>query len=996
MSPHRPLANDPLASTWSAGLRSALRGYARAHLPEPMVPAHFVVLPELPKLPNGKVDRASLPAPSAEAETPSDYVAPRTAVEARLAGLWQDLLGSDRVGVETGFFDLGGDSLTVLRMAGQVKEAYGVRVDLRRLFEEPTVAHLARMVGDQPDVVVSEAASPRGVAARDMAADATLPDDVRPTASALPPASAPYRTVLLTGGTGYTGAFLLRELLERSTATVYVLVRAEDPARATERVRANLAEYGLLREDDAARVRGVPGDTGRPYLGLTPSTYRELAERVEMIVHNAAISSWLVPYPKIKPVNVLGALEVLRLAGRTRVKPVHFVSTTGVYPGHRGARTWPEERLTVADGVAGGYRQSKWVADNLMTSARERGIPTHVYRPSPITGARTTGVCSADTFINHLIKGCLQLGAYLDFDMAVDLVPVDFVAASVAHIALGGVREHGVFNLPGAGALGMNRIFELITECGYRLRKLPYDAWYGELTDAAARGEDNELIPYLPLFGPEGPAEEVGFAGSRPEFDATHLSAALAGSGITCPPVDRDLMGRYLSYFVSTGYLPAPDGDGPDTQPGPEPLERTTMTTSTPEAANPTAPTPAPEPNARPATDAVPDFPMPRAHPLDPPPAYRELSAAQPVFRVRTPRGELVWVVTRHEDARAVLTDLRVSSDPKSPGYPSYISGDTPLPPGFFLNQDPPDHTRLRRLVTREFLISQMERKRPAMRRVLDGLLDDLQAKGPGADLIGGLAFPMAATVMCELLDVPYEDKSVFITLTDTVLDRSSTPEQAENAASELMAYFDRLVTAKKRAPGDDMLGRLAEQEANGTLSHDEFVGLVMLLLLSGYDTMAQMIGLGTATLLEHPTQLADLRADPALYPRAVEELLRYLSINHAGLPRAATRDLTVGGQHIRAGEGLLVMLNAANRDASVFPEPDVFDIHRASPQAHVAFGHGFHKCIGLTLARVELTTVFAGLFERFPTLRLGVPLTELPFRHDMVLYGLRELPVTW
>jgi cytochrome P450 len=243
---------------------------------------------------------------------------------------------------------------------------------------------------------------------------------------------------------------------------------------------------------------------------------------------------------------------------------------------------------------------------------------------------------------------------------------------------------------------------------------------------------------------------------------------------------------------------------------------------------------------------------------------------------------------------------------------------------------------------------------------------------------------------------VPLADTPVFVSLTDTILDRSSTPEQAGAAAAELMAYFDRLVTARRDNPGEDMLSRLAEQEVAGEISHQEFIGLAALLLLSGYDTMAQMIGLGTATLLEHPDQLAELTADPSLWPQAVEELMRYLSINHAGLPRAATEDVVLGGQQIRAGDGLLVMINAANRDPEVFDSPDVFDIHRDTTNQHVGFGYGFHKCIGLTLARVELSTVYEGIFQRLPGLRLARPLTELPFRHDMVLYGVRQLPVVW
>lgn len=393
----------------------------------------------------------------------------------------------------------------------------------------------------------------------------------------------------------------------------------------------------------------------------------------------------------------------------------------------------------------------------------------------------------------------------------------------------------------------------------------------------------------------------------------------------------------------------------------------------------------------------LPGFPMPRAHPLDPPPGYRELSGERPLFQVRTPRGDAAWIVTRHQDARAVLTHHAFSSDPRTPGFPTYVTGDVPPPPGFFMQADEPDHGRLRRTVTREFLIRNMEALRPTMRRILDGLVDGLIAADRGsADLVREFALPMAAMTICEILGVPFEDHELFVSLTDTVLDRSSEPERAVAAAGELMGYFDRLVTAKRRRPADDMFGRMVSRAADGGgLDHGELVGMAALLLLAGYDTMAQMIGLGAVTLFEHPEQLAELKRSPDLLPGAVEELLRYLSINHAGLPRGVVEDVVVGGQPIRAGEGVLVMLNAANRDESVFEDPDRFDIHRGGG-AHLAFGHGFHKCVGATLARVELTEVFGGLFERLPGLRPLKSVDELPFRHDMVLYGVRELPVAW
>jgi cytochrome P450 len=394
----------------------------------------------------------------------------------------------------------------------------------------------------------------------------------------------------------------------------------------------------------------------------------------------------------------------------------------------------------------------------------------------------------------------------------------------------------------------------------------------------------------------------------------------------------------------------------------------------------------------------APSFPMPRSNPLDPPPEYRVLAAERPIFRVKTPRDRFAWVVTRHDDVRAVLLDRRFSSDPRSPGFPTYLTGDLDPPPGFFLQLDPPDQPRLRKLVNREFVIGEMEKLRPRMQVILDELIDKMIAQGSSADLVRQLAYPMAATVICEMLKVPYEDHAVFVSLTDTVLNRSSTAEETARAATDLMAYFDRLVTMRKqeRGPAEDILGRLVCHEGDNELSHIELVGLAALLLLSGYDTMAQMIGLGVLVLLLHPDQLAEVRADPSLVPQTVEELLRYLSINHSGLPRAALEDVEVGGQLIRAGDGVLVMINAANRDQTAFDRPDEFDIHRRGLEHHVAFGHGLHKCIGLTLARVELSTVFAGLFARLPTLQLERGLDELPFRHEMVLYGARELPVSW
>jgi cytochrome P450 len=389
-------------------------------------------------------------------------------------------------------------------------------------------------------------------------------------------------------------------------------------------------------------------------------------------------------------------------------------------------------------------------------------------------------------------------------------------------------------------------------------------------------------------------------------------------------------------------------------------------------------------------------LPVPRSHPLDPPPRYRELARERPIQRVRTGRGDMTWLVSRYEDAQVVLSDRRFSADPRTPGFPSYmVTNKEPLP-GFFMTSDAPDHTRLRRQVNREFVASIIEPMRPRMRETFDGLVDTMVRAGDSAELIGQLALPMASSVICTLLGARDEDREHIKTNVDRLLDTSKTAEQQEEAGMALFTYFDRLVTAKEQSPSDDLLGRLVAVAAGGDLTHIELIGISALLLLGGYDTMVQMIGLGVLTLLEHPDQLAQLKADESLISGAVDELLRYLTVNHSGLPRAALEDVLVGDQLIRKHEGVLVMINAANRDESVFTDADTFDIHRTGTARHLAFGHGVHKCIGIALAKAELETVFSGLLRRLPNLRVTKPMDSLSFRHSMVLYGVEALPITW
>jgi cytochrome P450 len=389
-------------------------------------------------------------------------------------------------------------------------------------------------------------------------------------------------------------------------------------------------------------------------------------------------------------------------------------------------------------------------------------------------------------------------------------------------------------------------------------------------------------------------------------------------------------------------------------------------------------------------------LPIRRECPLDPPAVLGLYRAEETLPRVRTPKGDLAWLVTRHADAKKVLTDRRFSSSPLTPGYPSYIAGSVAPPPGFFIQHDAPDHSRMRALVVREFLVEHVQMLRPQMQAIIDSAIDHFIERPQPSDLIEHFAYPVASRIIGGLLGVPPEDSYFVQETTDRILDRARSAEETEQAAIALMTYFAGVVAYKVTAPRDDLVSRLVTSALPAAkASEQELVGTTALLFLGGYDTMAQIIGLGVATFLRFPDQLARFLGDAEIGADMVDELVRYLSVNHAGLPRAALEDVMVGDTRIQKGDGVLVMINAANRDVCGFANPDLFDLDRPS-RHHVGFGHGLHKCIGAHFARAELDLVFRSLFTRMPSLRLSQPIESLSYRDEMVLYGATRMPVEW
>ncbi|MEV4411856.1 cytochrome P450 [Catellatospora sp. NPDC049609] len=364
---------------------------------------------------------------------------------------------------------------------------------------------------------------------------------------------------------------------------------------------------------------------------------------------------------------------------------------------------------------------------------------------------------------------------------------------------------------------------------------------------------------------------------------------------------------------------------------------------------------------------------------------------------VRLPTGKRALMFTRHDHLRELLRSPDFSSDFTRPGFPLIrpLAEDMPRPDGSLIRMDPPEHTRFRRMLTAEFMIKNMRTLEPLIRQTVIDAIEQLRAAGQPADLVEHFALPVPSMVICHLLGVPYADHDYFQERSRTLLTWKTPPEQAKVAIEDLQAYLRGLVDKRTREPGDDLISRLAtERVAAGEMTVDELVGLSVLLLIAGHETTSNMLGLSTMVLLQHPDQLRRLRERPELVDDTVEELLRYLTIVRTGLTRVAVRDTVVGGHEVKAGDGIIALLSAANRDEAVFPEADAFDLARGSHQ-HMAFGFGIHQCIGQPLARAELRIALAELFTRMPALALAIDPADVEYR-DAVVFGVQRLPVTW
>ncbi|MEU9336453.1 amino acid adenylation domain-containing protein [Streptomyces sp. NPDC048290] len=522
----------------------AVRAALRTRLPAPLVPDLIGAVDAFPRTASGKTDRAALAStPPRAPSAPRRDAAPTGPTVRRLTALWARLLGRDPadIGPDDNFFHIGGESLLGARLMLRLREEFGVRLGLDAVYGSPTVAGLAALVD-------SDAAARRPATV----IDPRLPTDVVPGPVTRTSPAAPAQ-VLLTGATGFLGAFVLRELIRRTDATVHCLVRARDAEQARHRLAKAAERYGVWTEETAARTVAVAGDLTRPTLGLDPARYDALAAEVDVVHHCGASVNLALPYAELAAANVSGTTEVLRLAARHRAVPVHHVSTVGVFSGAHllGHGVTADEPVPAVDGLRHGYAQSKWAAESLVRQARDRGLPMTVYRPTRISGDTRTGVCQPGDFLWLLLKGCVEAGGYpADAGIGFDLVPVDYVSAAIVALSLDPAPAPAVHLAHGAET-PLTELAGHLTGLGYRLAPMSLAEW----TRVVEQDPQNAALPLLGVMAPE----MVGDSSAALRFDGTAGQRAAGEHGVALRPMDEEVLHRHVRHFTRTGFLPAPD-----------------------------------------------------------------------------------------------------------------------------------------------------------------------------------------------------------------------------------------------------------------------------------------------------------------------------------------------------------------------------------------------------------------------------------------------------
>jgi len=533
-----------------------LQSFLKEKLPSYMIPAAFVILEELPLTSNGKVNHQALPDPgTANFEQSNTFVAPRNALERNLCDIWCQILELEQVGIHDNFFDLGGHSLLITQLLAQVRKAFQTDLPLRSLLEAPTVAELAEKIELAREGNASAKTSVDPVEA--LRNDAILDPDIYPDPGPQNIEHEPTN-ILLTGATGFLGAFLLNELLQQTRADIYCLIRSSHAEAGKQKIQTSLQSYSTWDESFSSRIIPLIGDLSQPLFSLSQQQFEAIASKIDVIYHNGAWVHHAYPYSTLKAANVSGTQEILRLASYVKTKPVHFISTVSVFsPDNASGVKLVREQDSPYQGPvpSSGYAQSKWVAERLVAIAQERGIPACIYRPGRVSGHSETGVFNENDFLYRLIIGCIQLGMAPAGEMELNLAPVDYVSRALVYLSRQNASYGKAFHLVNPSSFTTSQLIEYLHTLGYPIQQVPYEQWQAKLLEIAGDSPDHPLYPLVPLF----PSKETQPTdNAHLQFDCQNVQEDLANMSITCPAIADRLLPVYVSHLIDRGFIKPP------------------------------------------------------------------------------------------------------------------------------------------------------------------------------------------------------------------------------------------------------------------------------------------------------------------------------------------------------------------------------------------------------------------------------------------------------
>ncbi len=484
-------------------------------------------------------------------------------IEAWLLSNLAELLNmeAEEIDVTQPLDSYGLDSTQAMVIVTKLQKMLGFELSPMLLWHYPTIESLAGRLAEEAEESQQDVKPLKDASSTpNLAAEAVLDENIRPASTSFKFNPNP-QNIFLTGGTGFLGGFLINELLQQTDADIYCLVRAADAESGKEKLKKNLESYAIWNEEFSPRIIPIVGDLSQPQLGISTEGFEMLATNIDAIYHSAAMLNYVFPYSALKTANVLGTQEIIRLACKIKVKPLHYVSSVAVFesPYYAGKVVTEDDRFDNWEGIFLGYSQTKWVAEKLVKIAGERGLPITIYRPPLISGHSQTGVGNTDDFVNLMTKGCLQMGAFPDVDYMLDMSPVDYVSKAIAHLSRQEESLGKAFHLQHPQPAPLSTLVEWLNTFGFPIKMIPYEEWQDKLINDVTSAE-NPLYTLRPFLLERWSERQLTIpdlylTSNRPIISCNATLNALAGSGVACAPIDGELFTTYSMYLLQSGFL---------------------------------------------------------------------------------------------------------------------------------------------------------------------------------------------------------------------------------------------------------------------------------------------------------------------------------------------------------------------------------------------------------------------------------------------------------